>query len=168
MRQRVGAKPGHREAVNFNELVVGVAALMAPELDQEQVGLALQLEANLAPVTVNRLAVQQLLLDLLRNAADALADAQHDDREIQLGTRAGEAGFVEVFVRDRGHGVATELRERLFDPFFSTRREGAGLGLAIANRIARSQGGTLLYRPNTPVGAEFYLALPVHHSEVPT
>ena len=168
VRQRVGAQPGHREAVTLNELVAGVASLIAPELDHERLGLALQLEAGLAQVTVNRLAVQQLLLDLLRNAADALADAQQEDREIQLGTRAGETGFVEVFVRDRGHGVAAELRERLFHPFFSTRSEGAGLGLAIAKSIARSQGGTLQYRPNTPVGAEFYLALPVHQSEVPT
>lgn len=166
VRQRVGAKPSQREALHLNELVAGVALLMASELDRDGLALALQLEAGLPQVAVNRLAVQQLLLDLLRNAADALADAQGDDREIQLGTRPGSAGFIEVFVRDRGHGVAAELRERLFQPFFSTRTEGAGLGLAIAKTIARAQGGTLLYRPNTPAGAEFYLSLPVQQNEV--
>ena len=166
VRQRVIGKHSHRELLNVNELVAGVALLMAPELDRDRLSLALQLEAGLPQVTVDRLAVQQLLLDLLRNAADALVDAPEQDRQIQLGTRLDDAGCIEVFVRDSGHGVAAELRERLFHPFFSTRSEGAGLGLAIAKTIARSQGGTLLYRPNTPAGAEFYLTLPALQNEV--
>ena len=168
MRHQVGSKPSQRDAANLNDLVAGVALLITPELQRERLGLVLELETDLQQVHVNRLGVQQLLLDLLRNAADALVDAQHGDRQIQLGTRHGDGDTVEVFVRDRGHGVAAELRERLFHPFFSTRRTGAGLGLAIAKSLARSQGGTLLYRPNAPAGAEFYLSLPVHHKEVQT
>ncbi len=168
VRQQVGTKPTQRNVANLNELVADVALLITPELQRERLSLVLELESELQQVHINRLGVQQLLLDLLRNAADALVDAQHGDREIQLGTRHGDSGNIEVFVRDRGHGVATELRERLFHPFFSTRRTGAGLGLAIAKSIARSQGGTLLYRPNAPAGAEFYLSLPVHHTEVQT
>ena len=168
VRHQVSTKPTQRDAAHLNELVADVALLITPELDSEHVGLVLQLETGLQRVHVNRLRIQQLLLDLLRNAADALVDAQPGNREIQLGTRHGDNDTVEVFVRDRGHGVDTELRERLFHPFFSTRREGAGLGLAIAKSIARSQGGTLLYRPNAPAGAEFYLSLPVHHTEVQT
>lgn len=168
VRHQVGSKPSQRDAANLNDLVAGVALLITPELQREHLGLVLELETDLQQVHVNRLGVQQLLLDLLRNAADALVDAQHGDRQIQLGTRHGDGDTVEVFVRDRGHGVAAELRERLFHPFFSTRRTGAGLGLAIAKSLARSQGGTLLYRPNAPAGAEFYLSLPVHHKEVQT
>ena len=168
VRHQVGSKPSQRDAANLNDLVAGVALLITPELQRERLGLVLELETDLQQVHVNRLGVQQLLLDLLRNAADALVDAQHGDRQIQLGTRHGDGDTVEVFVRDRGHGVAAELRERLFHPFFSTRRTGAGLGLAIAKSLARSQGGTLLYRPNAPAGAEFYLSLPVHHTEVQT
>lgn len=168
VRHQVGSKPSQRDAANLNDLVAGVALLITPELQREHLGLVLELETDLQQVHVNRLGVQQLLLDLLRNAADALVDVQHGDRQIQLGTRHGDGDTVEVFVRDRGHGVAAELRERLFHPFFSTRRTGAGLGLAIAKSLARSQGGTLLYRPNAPAGAEFYLSLPVHHKEVKT
>jgi two-component system sensor kinase FixL len=112
-------------------------------------------------VSIDRVQVQQVLLNLLRNAIEALEGFEAERRQIVVGTRRLADDEVEIYVRDRGPGVTQETVDRMFDPFYTTKRTGTGLGLAISRTIARAHRGTLGHRPNPQGGAEFFLRLPI-------
>jgi signal transduction histidine kinase len=113
---------------------------------------------------VDRVQIQQVLLNLLRNAMEALGGVPAERHTIVLGTMSTGGGQVEVIVRDQGPGVRDEVAVHLFEPFFTTKAEGTGLGLAISRTIARAHRGALGFRPAVPHGAEFYLRLPLEDS----
>jgi signal transduction histidine kinase len=109
-----------------------------------------------------------VLLNLLRNAIEALEGLGPERRTITIGTRHLEDEEIEIFVRDRGPGVPQETVDRMFDPFYTTKRTGTGLGLAISRTIARAHRGTLGHRPNPQGGAEFFFRLPRAEQETKT
>ena len=102
-----------------------------------------------------------MILNLVRNAIDAMADAPEDRREVVLMTRRSGDGEVEITVADHGSGLAPEATEHLFNPFFTTKSGGTGLGLAISKSIVRAHGGRLWHTPNDGSGARFHFTLPV-------
>jgi two-component system sensor kinase FixL len=124
----------------------------------------IRVEMNLDPavsqVLVDRVQIQQVLLNLVRNAIEALGDLPPARRHIVIGTLATGEREVEAYVRDLGPGITAGDAARMFDPFFTTKETGTGLGLAISRTIARAHQGQLGYRPNSPFGAEFFLRLP--------
>ena len=123
-------------------------------------GVSIRLGDDLPEVAVivDKMQVQQVLLNLLRNAAEAVAG--QDDRDITL--LAGEhGGMVEIAVVDNGPGIAEEIRERLFQPFATTKTTGMGLGLAICHSIIASHNGRLWAEPNPAGGTIFRVALPI-------
>jgi len=97
----------------------------------------------------------------VRNALEALALAQLDAREIVVRTRRSPAGEVEIAVCDNGPGVDSQIADRMFDPFCTTKADGTGLGLAISRTIVRAHGGSLEYFPHVPAGACFAIRLPL-------
>jgi two-component system sensor kinase FixL len=119
------------------------------------------LGTNLPRVVVDAAQMQHVILNLTRNALEALDAEESSRRELCVRTEATRDADVEIAVCDTGPGLPAEAVGKLFDPFFSTKSSGTGLGLAISNTVVRAHGGSLTYRANTPGGACFSIRLPV-------
>ena len=123
------------------------------------VRLEVDLATDLPPVLVDDAQVRQALLNLLRNAADAVAEV--GSGSVRVATRGGAPGYVEVVVEDDGPGIHEELAGKIYDPFFSTKEGGTGLGLALTHQIVRDHGGTIRVDSRPGHGARFTVSLPV-------
>jgi C4-dicarboxylate-specific signal transduction histidine kinase len=122
---------------------------------------------DLPKVMADSEAIKRALANLVDNAAEAVEDALV--REIQISTSLlGSRDMVEIIVADSGHGVTSELKEKLFLPYFSTKKRGTGLGLAIVSRIIEDHHGSIRVEENQPVGAKFIVELPVAPEAVPS
>ena len=145
---------------NINAVLHEILELVQADARVHEVALSLELDEELPPVSVDSGEIQQVILNFVRNALDALAVRGAGSRQLLIRTSLTTAREVEVAVIDNGPGLAPGLEERIFDPFFSTKPGNSGLGLAISNTIARAHGGSIGYRANAPAGACFYLCLP--------
>lgn len=114
----------------------------------------------------DRIQIQQVLVNLIRNAADAMAAHGGERRDLLISTRITRDNLIEISVRDSGPGVAPEILERLFSPFATTKREGLGFGLAISRRIVEAHGGLLSAGSAPDGGAIFRFTLPVMEEEL--
>jgi signal transduction histidine kinase len=135
--------------------------LLSRKLRKHGVHAELALTLGDFQIHANRAQVQQVVLNLLLNAIDALAGVEGRTRDIVLTSRRLGAGTVEISVADNGPGVAPIDRDHIFDALFSTKTHGTGVGLSISRAIAEAHGGHLAYRPCTPHGALFALVLAV-------
>ncbi|HUR21757.1 MAG TPA: ATP-binding protein, partial [Vicinamibacterales bacterium] len=122
--------------------------------------LELTLGEALPRIDGNAAQLQQLVLNLVRNAFEALADQPVDSREVRLTTRLREDGDIELAVSDNGPGFPPEISARLFHPFATTKKSGTGLGLAISRTITLHHGGMIGTRPAAPSGACVFITLP--------
>jgi C4-dicarboxylate-specific signal transduction histidine kinase len=144
---------------DLGRLTSEVIDLARPEAHQRGVALAVELAPDLPPVRVDGIQVQQVVLNLVRNAIDACAGGTGDERVVSVMARA-ENGGAAVAVSDTGPGVAPELAERVFEPFFTTKADGTGIGLAISRSIAEAHGGRLRLEQPEHGGARFVFWLP--------
>ena len=131
------------KSVNINDLVRSTAALLHNELIARATGVGLDLENRPLLVTGDPVQLQQVLLNLLMNAMDAMASTPLARRHILISTRGAESGLMEVLVKDQGAGIRPLESGRLFEPFFTTKDHGLGLGLTICSTIAQAHGGRL-------------------------
>jgi two-component system, NtrC family, nitrogen regulation sensor histidine kinase NtrY len=146
------------QSANINSIVESTLAMFNGRLDNIRVRTFLAPE--LPNVMADPEAIKRALANLLDNAAEAMQDALF--REIQISTAlVPSRDVVEVTVADTGHGVTRELKERLFLPYFSTKKRGTGLGLAIVNRIVEDHHGSIRVEENKPAGARFVVELPI-------
>ena len=138
-------KKGERklELVNINDLVGSTAALLHSELIGREIGIRFDLENRLLLASGDSVQLQQVLLNLVMNAMDAMSSTPISQRHILISTRGMESGSVEVLVRDRGHGIRPLDNGRLFEPFYTTKEHGLGLGLTICASIIQAHGGRL-------------------------
>jgi two-component system, LuxR family, sensor kinase FixL len=118
----------------------------------------LRLAGDLRPVKIERTQIQHVVLNLLRNALEAL-ESVRGTREVIIETYNTAEGL-ELSVSDNGPGLPQDVRERMFDPFFSTKASGTGLGLTISHSLIRAHGGRLVYEPCSAGGACFRIYLP--------
>ena len=147
----------------LNTLVVDVCTFLGAELAAAKVAIHLDLAKAMPPVVMARTEIQQLLLNLLTNAVQALEGTPEAQRTIEITTRY-QAQHLVLSVRDSGDGIAPNHIDHIFEPFHTTRRQGLGMGLAICRRIAQSHGGKLEVRNNRQAGAEFLFTMPVSAS----
>jgi signal transduction histidine kinase len=150
-----------REPTDINQLVGELTELIQLDAKTRHVQYTLDLAGALPPLEVDRAQIQQVILNLIRNALEALAESSADARRVTVRTRLLSEGDVEIAVCDNGPGVSPAIAPRLFDPFCSSKPNGTGLGLAISRTIVKSHQGTLDYRPNVPSGACFVVRLPL-------
>ena len=135
------------------------------EPDARRRGVAVTLAGRSQPVLADPVALEQIVHNLLGNALRALDDVPNGERRLALEV-AQEGGLGLLVVRDSGPGLAPEALARAFEPFYSTRPGGLGLGLSLCETLAQAMGGTLTVRNVMPRGAEFRLALPLARTGV--
>jgi C4-dicarboxylate-specific signal transduction histidine kinase len=149
-----------RTAVAVEALAADTTLLLQRDLSAAGVRLAFQLPADLPFVCADRVQLQQVLLNLILNAEQAMAATADPEREIRV-TAGAEAGFVHIAVSDAGTGLGGADPETLFRPFFTTKPEGMGMGLTICRSIMEQHGGSLHAEPNTRGGLTMRLRLPI-------
>jgi two-component system sensor histidine kinase DctS len=147
-----------RQLVAIEEVVDGVRALVELQARQAYVALQVEVPGHLPPVLADRVLLEQVLLNLTRNAIEAMAAVDPEKRVLRI-VAARANGQVSVSVIDRGHGIPPEVAERLFSPFFSTKAEGMGMGLSICRTAIEFHGGTLTHAPNPDGGTIFTFSL---------
>ena len=146
--------------MNLNEAVTATIALSRSELLARETKLDFSREQTELPVKGNLAQLQQIILNLLLNAAEAMSKMAPSERVIFVQTRQREDGFRELAVLDRGPGLSPDMLANAFKPFVSTKDKGLGLGLAICRSIAQAHGGTLQFDEPGSFGARVVLALP--------
>jgi two-component system, LuxR family, sensor kinase FixL len=145
--------------IDLNELVLDVRALLHSDLIRRRVSADTELEPSLAPVFGERVQLQQVLINLVGNACDAMVGTAAHQRLVTISTNLTPEGWVQLSVRDHGDGIPQEGLDRIFDAFFTTKENGLGLGLAICRSIATAHGGRLWAVNEPSGGATFHLAL---------
>jgi hypothetical protein len=146
------------EPTDINGIVESALAMFDGRLDGIRVRK--HLGEDLPRVLADSDAIKRAISNLVDNAAEAMQDSLV--KEIQIATHAAEErDAVEIVISDTGHGVTPELKEKLFMPYFSTKKRGTGLGLAIVSRIIEDHHGSIRVEENRPVGARFTVELPV-------
>jgi signal transduction histidine kinase len=154
-----------RSADDLNAAVEEVAAFALIGSRQLGIHATLDLALDLPLCLMNRLQVQQVLLNLVRNSVEALADCER--RELSIRTEAGGDGYVQVVVADSGGGLPKEVEERLFMPFVTTKPNGSGIGLCVAHSIVGAHGGRLWAEANPGGGTVFRFTLPLPLPRLP-
>jgi signal transduction histidine kinase len=161
MRALLNNRPTQKVLLDPNEVVRVIARLLHGDLLLRRVALVLDLEAPLPQVLCDLVQLQQVLLNLMMNAFEAMIDTATMDRRVIIRTRAGTDGGCVISVRDAGKGIAPEKFDRLFEQFYSTKLDGLGMGLSIARSIVESHGGRIWATNNSDVGVTFHVALPI-------
>lgn len=146
--------------VDANTLVREALRLAEPDLRRAGLRVEPHLAERRLPVAADRVQIEQVLLNLLRNAGEAMDGTPARRRRLRVRTRHDAAGFVEVVVEDNGPGLPKEQRERIFEPFHTTKPNGMGVGLAICRTIVQSHGGRIWVESPRGGGAAFHFTLP--------
>jgi C4-dicarboxylate-specific signal transduction histidine kinase len=144
-----------------NEAIDEMISLAQSELSSKRISLRLNLSSALPLVVGDRVQVAQVILNLLVNAVEAMADVSDRPREIVIASRRQESGMVLVSVSDRGHGFAPDVLDSVFKPFVTTKPEGMGLGLSMSRTIIEQHGGRLWASADAPRGASLFFTLPL-------
>jgi PAS domain S-box-containing protein len=148
------------QATNLNDLVREVVDLAHSEILSRRIEVATSLSTGIPPVSGDRIQLQQLILNLVLNACDAMSEVAEDDRSLVLTTNVRD-GFVQLVVTDRGVGIAEGQLENIFEPFVTFRDQGLGLGLTISRSIVSAHGGSIRAENNADGGASFRCLLPI-------
>jgi PAS domain S-box-containing protein len=152
-----------RDAVNLNEVITEVCKLIGDDVARKNITIEVDLEPNLPSALVDRVQMQQVLVNLTRNGIDAMESSTESPRSLLIRSRRDGMSEIMIEVRDRGSGV--EDIERIFEPFFTTKKNGMGMGLAICRSIIEAHDGQLRATPNEPRGTRLTFTLPAHSSE---
>ncbi|MET0443458.1 MAG: ATP-binding protein [Pseudorhodoplanes sp.] len=148
------------EPLDVNEMIESVLLIVQPELSRQGIALDVYLQPDQPSITGDRVQLQQVLLNLVSNAADAINTSETRQRRVTVVSAMDTSGEVCVTVEDAGAGIAPEHRDLIFNPFFTTKQDGIGMGLAICRSIIDAHGGRLWPEPRMPMGTQFRFTLP--------
>jgi C4-dicarboxylate-specific signal transduction histidine kinase len=159
IRSLIKKAPTSMERLAISEPIVEIVELVRGEAKRHSVSVRLDLEEDLPSVRGDRVQLQQVLLNLAMNAIEAM-DEDCERRELCVAASRGEDGGVVVAVKDTGPGLDAQLRENVFDAFYTTKATGLGMGLSICRSIVEAHGGRIWACANKPKGAQFVFTLP--------
>jgi PAS domain S-box-containing protein len=160
LRALFSKKEAVSENVDLNEATREVVALAFSELQRARIVLRTEFENYLPLVTGDRVQLQQVILNLLLNAIDAMANVQDRSKQLTITTQRDDEFRVRLTVQDTGTGFDTESRDRLFEAFYTTKNDGMGIGLSISRSIIERHQGRLWATPNDGPGASFFFSIP--------
>jgi PAS domain S-box-containing protein len=162
IRALVKRAPQRKDRLQINDVILEVVALTRSEAMKNAVSVQTRLAEHLPPVEGDRVQLQQVILNLVVNAVEAMSGVSNGARELAISTQKAESAGVLVAVKDSGPGLAPESLERVFDAFYTTKASGLGLGLSICRSIIEAHDGRLWASPNPPHGVIFQFTLPAH------
>ncbi len=160
VREFVRTREPQRQPLDINVLVSEVVTLIASDDEARALECRLDLDPDLLPVFADRIMIEQVLVNFLRNAREAMQQLPVAERIAEVRTRRLDPEHVIVEVADRGSGIPPEIAGQLFSPFFSTKADGMGMGLNICRSLIEYHEGNLTFRENTTVGTVFCFTLP--------
>ena len=155
IRGLVKKAPLRKDEVDINNCILDVVALTRYEVLKHGISLQTDLATSLPPIEADRVQLQQVILNLVLNAVEAMNQIDDGARELRISTKPDASNSVLVTVRDTGLGLDPKAAEGLFEPFYTTKPEGMGMGLAICRSIIEAHGGRLWATANEPRGAVF-------------
>jgi PAS domain S-box-containing protein len=153
-------KESTTEPVDLNEAIREVIALSSSELQRNQVVIQSELADDQPTVTGDRIQLQQVIVNLLRNASDAMLGVHDRPRQLLIRTEREDGDRVRIMVRDSGVGLDRQGMDKLFDAFYTTKRDGMGIGLSVSRSIVERHRGRLWAEPNDGPGATFSVSIP--------
>jgi PAS domain S-box-containing protein len=149
----------------INDIIREVCAMLMSEMTLKRIKLNTELEADLPLILGDRIQLQQVLLNLIENGVEAMLGIKHRPRELLIKSAKNDASEVMVSVRDSGSGVGPKDLERIFEPFYTTKATGMGMGLSISRRIIKDHEGKMWAVPNAGCGLTFHFSLPFFSDE---
>ena len=159
--------PARKEDLEINEAILEIATLTRAAMSEHGVLLKMQLSEGLPHILGDRIQLQQVIMNLIMNAIEAMSEVSEGLRELLIRTSETESGGVLVAVSDTGPGLAADEPDRLFEAFYTTKSSGLGMGLSICRSIVQNHGGRLWAASNEPRGAVFCMMLPVGEKASP-
>ena len=155
-----------RESFDLNAAIHEVIALAQSEVAKNGVWIQTRLGEGLSAVQADRVQLQQVVLNLVLNAIEAMSSVDEYPRELLISTEHSQTDGSIVTVRDSGPGIDPEQLDRVFDAFYTTKSSGVGMGLSICRSIIAAHGGRLWAEANKPKGAVFWFTLPADNSNL--
>jgi signal transduction histidine kinase len=165
IRALINKVPPRKDRFDLNEAILEMVALTRSEMLKHDILLQTELAPGLQLVKGDRTQLQQVILNLILNAIEAMDGIDERTRELRISTETDAAGGVLVTVRDSGPGVDAENVERVFQAFYTTKAKGMGMGLAICRSMVEAHGGRMWASANEPQGAVFQFSLPLEQDE---
>ena len=158
-------EPFKREPLDINEVIHDLTAFLREDAARDKIALRTELAKDLPWVEGDRVQLQQVLQNLVTNGMDAMGGVTGSCRELWISTTQETPDEIVVRVKDSGVGLSPEVIDRIFQPFFTTKPQGIGMGLSISRSIIESHGGHLAAMQNPAEGAVFQFTLPVNLSD---
>lgn len=166
MRSFVRKSETHHSTVDINQLVQEVVDLASADARLSKIRLSFNPADSIPEILADRIQIQQVVLNLLKNAFDALNEQDHAPRMVTIETSVSDDQYVEIAVKDNGTGLSVEDAERIFEMFYTSKSDGMGMGLAICRSIVEAHSGRLWAQPSAKSGATFRFTLPLEKTGV--
>jgi signal transduction histidine kinase len=147
-----------RDLIDLNEVIRHMIAVLRDAADRNSISIRTELDPELAPTSADRVQLQQVLMNLMLNAIEAM---KGDSGALTITSRRSEDGQLMVSIGDSGVGLPAEGAQRIFEAFFTTKPDGTGIGLPLSRRIIEAHGGRLWASANAPRGAVFHFTVPI-------
>jgi signal transduction histidine kinase len=160
MRQFGSKGKARRTLMDINNVILDATGLVEPALEKQGISRHLELTSKLPLITADKIQIEQVVINLLQNAIEAIVTANTRNPTLTISSRCTD-DYVEVVVHDNGPGLDTAMVSRIFDAFYSTRTDGMGLGLAISRSIIEAHGGQLRAESHPGSGTTFHFTLPL-------
>jgi PAS domain S-box-containing protein len=165
VRDHVKKAPPRKDWFEVNEAIEDVIVMARSAIDKNKVLVRTDFATNAISVEGDRVQLQQVVLNLVLNAVEAMSSVEEGARELSIRTEQSQTNDILVAVRDSGPGIDRKHFDRVFDPFYTTKTSGVGMGLAICRSIIDAHGGRLWVEDNQPRGAAFRFTLPAVHTD---
>ncbi len=153
------------QPMQVNTIIEETVALLEPEIIKLQINLSLKLTDNLPLVFVDRIHIIQAILNIAHNAIETMSTLPTKQRSLIIKTQLNPNNKIAISIRDNGPGIAANVIDKIFNPFFSTKENGMGMGLSISRRIIETHKGNIVFTNHSQNGCEFMLTLPIYREE---
>ena len=166
IRSQIKRTPPRKECFDLNEAINEVIVMVRSAIAKDTISVSTRLMDGLVPVQGDRVQLQQVLVNLILNAVEAMSSVEGGTRELSIRTEQNQPGGILVAVHDSGPGIDPVNFDRVFEPFYTTKASGVGMGLSICQTIINGHGGRLWMRANEPRGAVFQFTLPAAQEDL--